>query len=118
MNTLLTRDAFRNSVFERDGHLCVICKELAVDAHHIIERRLFTDGGYYIDNGASLCEKHHRLAESTELSCDEIREKASITEIVLPEHFYTDVEYDKWGNEIFKNGTRSKGELFNDLSIQ
>jgi hypothetical protein len=55
MNILLTRDNFRNSVFERDKHLCVICKEPAVDAHHILERRLFPDEGYYIDNGASLC---------------------------------------------------------------
>jgi hypothetical protein len=118
MKTLMTRDVFRNAVFERDGHLCVICKEHAVDGHHIIERRLFPDGGYYINNGASLCEKHHRLAESTELSCDEIREKAGIKTIVLPDHLYTDVEYDKWGNEIFSNGTRSKGELFNDESVQ
>ena len=118
MGLLLSRDVFRNSVFERDEHLCVICKDPALDAHHIIERRLFTDGGYYIDNGASLCEKHHRIAESTELSCDEIREKAGIKTIILPDHLYTDVEYDKWGNEIFKNGTRSKGELFHDESIQ
>lgn len=118
MNILLTRDDFRNAVFERDNHHCVICKEPAVDAHHIIERRLFPDGGYYIDNGASLCEKHHLLAESTELSCDEIREAAGIKNIILPPHLYEDVEYDKWGNEILRNGNRVKGELFNDESVQ
>jgi hypothetical protein len=118
MSILLTRDVFRNSVFERDKHLCVICKESAIDAHHILERRLFADGGYYINNGASLCEKHHLLAESTQLSCDEIRQAAGITEIVIPLHFYTDVEYDKWGNEILANGTRVRGELFNDPSVQ
>lgn len=118
MNILLTRDVFRSSVLERDQHLCVICKDPAVDAHHILERRLFTDGGYYLNNGASLCEKHHRAAEATTLGCDEIRKAAGITEIILPDHLYEDIEYDKWGNEIFKNGTRSKGELFNDPSIQ
>jgi 5-methylcytosine-specific restriction endonuclease McrA len=46
---LLTRDEFRNAVFERDGHRCVICGNEAregvrLDAHHIIERRLWTDG--------------------------------------------------------------------------
>ena len=118
MKTLLTRDEFRNAVFERDGHLCVICHGPAKDAHHIIERRLFADGGYYIDNGASLCEKHHLEAESTELTCEEIRDAAGISEIVLPSQFYADVEYDKWGNEVLSNGTRIKGELFDDESVQ
>jgi len=124
----MTRDEFRNAVFERDKHCCVICAKeelsrLGValpipekyrDAHHILERRLFSDGGYYIDNGATLCHEHHLEAESTKLSCDEIREAAGITEIILPPHFYTDVEYDKWGNEILRNGDRVRGELFND----
>jgi hypothetical protein len=118
MKTLLDRDIFRESVFKRDGFLCVLCHEEAKDAHHIIERRLFADGGYYIENGASLCEKHHILAEETNLSCDEIRKAAGITEIILPEHFYSDVEYDKWGNEILRNGTRIKGDLFDDPSVQ
>ena len=114
----MTRDDFRNSVFQRDNHCCVICGEPAKDAHHILERRLFPDGGYYLNNGASLCEKHHLLAESTQLSCDDIRKAAGITEIVRPPHFYTDVEYDKWGNEVLSNGTRVRGELFNDTSVQ
>ena len=119
-NILLNRDTFRNSVFERDEGRCVICKEIAVDSHHLIERRLFKPSGlgYDINNGASLCEKHHLQAEMTTLSCDEIRQAAGITEIVLPEHLYVDVEYDKWGNEILRNGMRIKGELFNDSSVQ
>lgn len=117
-NILLTRDDFRESVFKRDKHKCVICGEPAKDAHHIIERRLFSDGGYYVDNGASLCEKHHIEAEQTTLSCDDIREKCNITNIVIPEHFYSDLSYDKWGNIIQANGTRLKGELFYDESVQ
>ena len=115
---VLDRDTFRESVFERDGHLCVICGEPALDAHHIIERRLFSDGGYFLDNGASLCEKHHLQAEMTILECDVIRSAAGIKTVVIPEHFYEDVEYDKWGNQILKNGTRLKGELFDDESVQ
>lgn len=118
MENLLTRDNFREGVFERDGNRCVICLEPAKDAHHIIERRLFTDGGYYLGNGASLCSKHHIAAEETTLTCDEIREKAKIQNIVLPEHFYQDVTYDKWGNIILPNGNRLKGELFFDESVQ
>jgi len=118
MNELLNRDDFRNAVFKRDNFKCVICGEPAIDAHHIMERRLFNDSGYYLDNGASLCEKHHLEAEMTKLSTNEIREAAKIINIVLPDHLYFDVEYDKWGNEILRNGTRIKGELFNDLSVQ
>lgn len=114
----LTRDEFRESVFKRDSYKCVICGKQAKDAHHILERRLFTDGGYYIDNGASLCEEHHIKAEETTLSCEEIRKACKIENIVIPEHFYSDVDYDKWGNIMLPNGTRLKGELFNDESVQ
>jgi hypothetical protein len=54
----------------------------------------------------------------TVLTCDEIREAAGIKVVVIPEHFYEDVEYDKWGNQILKNGTRLKGDLFDDESVQ
>lgn len=115
---LLDRNTFRNLVFDRDNHQCVICKKIAADAHHIMERRLFANAGYYLDNGASLCEQHHLEAEMTTLSCDEIRKAAGITNIILPPHLYTEAEYDKWGNEILKNGERLPGELFNDPSVQ
>ena len=115
---LLTRDQFRTETFERDSYKCVICGELAKDAHHILERRLFSDGGYYIDNGASLCEKHHIEAEKTILSANELRDIIGISKIVLPEHLYTDQNYDKWGNIILENGQRIAGELFNDESVQ
>jgi hypothetical protein len=115
---LLTRDQFREAVFSRDGYRCVICNEPAQDAHHIIERRLFPDGGYYLENGASLCGKDHIRAEETTLSCDDIRRAAGITRVVLPPHLYDDQSYDKWGNPIMENGTRLRGDLFYDESVQ
>ncbi|MCB1712544.1 MAG: hypothetical protein KDH96_08755, partial [Candidatus Riesia sp.] len=115
---LLTRNEFRESVFERDGYSCVICGKPAADAHHIMERRLFKNGGYIIDNGASLCSKHHLEAEMTTLSCEEIREAAGIDIIVLPDQLYNSQRYDKWGNQILPNGTRLKGELFDDPSVR
>jgi hypothetical protein len=118
MSILLTRDTFRESVFKRDGHLCVICKAPAKDAHHILERRLWDDGGYYLDNGSSLCSDCHMKAETTELSCDEIRKAIGIETPLLPEHLYRDNEYDKWGNVILPNKSRTKGELFHDESVQ
>ena len=116
--TLLTRDQFRTGVFQRDEYKCVICKAAGQDAHHIIERRLFHDGGYYIDNGATLCSSCHIRAEQTILSTDEIRKAAGITHIILPEHAYSDQQYDKWLNPVLANGMRVRGELFEDLSVQ
>jgi len=115
---LLTRDKFRHGVFERDAHTCVMCDLPAEDAHHIIERRLFDDSGYYIDNGVSLCEEHHIKAEQTVISCTDLREAAGIKKIILPPRLYQDTRYDKWGNVILPDGRRLKGELFFDSSGQ
>jgi len=68
---LLSRDDFRTNVFKRDKYTCVVpgCKQKAQDAHHIIERRLWTDqsehGGYFLSNGASVCGYHHEHAAET-----------------------------------------------------
>jgi len=137
---LLDRDSFREGVFRRDGHKCVICGERGkLDAHHILERRLWDDGGYYLDNGATLCDekpelypaKHgcppyrevmehgcHMKAEQTVISCDQIRSAARITRIIIPDHLYRDHQYDKWGNIINSDGSRTKGELFGDESVR
>ncbi len=115
---LLTRDIFRTSVFERDGHTCVCCGNPAVDAHHVLERRLFSDGGYYINNGVSLCSEHHLQAEQTTISVKDLRRNANISEPVLPDHFYHDCEYDKWGNIIMPNGDRLRGELYYEEGVQ
>ena len=118
MDRLLTRDNFREAVFSRDNNECVICKKEGKDAHHIIERRLFPDGGYYINNGATLCYSCHIDAEMTLLSVEEIREAANIRSVILPPHLYSDVRYDKWTNVILPNGKRCAGELFQDESVQ
>ena len=115
---LLSRDDFRAQVFARDRDRCVCCAQPGQDAHHILERRLFPDGGYYLANGATLCGPCHLKAESTELSCDEIRVAGGISDVVLPPHLYDDERYDKWGNVILPTGRRLKGELFDDPSVQ
>lgn len=125
MKKLLTRDQFREGVHERDGQKCVICgrerSEHHLDAHHILERRLWDNGGYYLDNGATLCEEHHLAAEATTLSCEEIRKAAGIEKIALPPHLYPDMRWDKWGNRIMEEGEhkgkRLSGELAFDESV-
>lgn len=115
---LLTRDQFREGVFARDNHKCVICGAPAVDAHHIVERKLFDDGGYYLDNGASLCAEHHLQAEDTSLSVEDIREAAGITHPVIPPGYSDKDVIDKWGNVFLPNGLRMKGPLFDDDGFQ
>jgi len=123
---LLSRDTFREGVLKRDGYKCVICGASGVrlDSHHIIERRLWDDGGYYLENGATLCDEKeddygcHMKAEMTTLSCDTIRLAAGISKILIPDHLYRDYSYDKWGNIINPDGTRTKGELFHDESVR
>src|SRR4051812_8135148 len=106
---LLDRDTFRSAVFERDNYRCVICGNgphngFRIDAHHIMERRLFTDphqfGGYFLDNGATLCDDGtlnscHLKAEATLISTGEIRKAAGIERVILPDGIYADLPLDK-----------------------
>lgn len=72
------RSDFRNAVFERDKHKCVMCgrdafvgnykfavlDENVLDAHHITPREEMPHGGYVRENGISLCkDKCHLKAE-------------------------------------------------------
>jgi hypothetical protein len=98
--SLLTREEFRAGVFARDSGLCVLCGETGVDAHHIMDRKLFPDGGYYLDNGVTLCGECHLQAETApepEFLPSSIREKAGIASVVLPPQLEQGQEYDKWG---------------------
>lgn len=106
---LKTREEFRNEVLKRDNFKCVICKKNGVfdneiitnlEVHHIIDRKQFTDGGYYVDNGVSLCSEHHIESENGTIGCQTLRDKAGIKNIVLPEEFDDTLDYNKWGEPI------------------
>lgn len=115
---LLTRDQFREGVFKRDRGCCVNCGEPGVDAHHIIDRKLFNDGGYYLDNGALVCSPCHILAETTELEVETILAKAGIAKPVYPGHLPAAEKIDKWGNPVLADGTRLRGEMFDNEEVQ
>ncbi len=119
---LLTRDTFRERVFARDNHSCVLCGAAGQDAHHIIERRLFTEphefGGYFLDNGATVCGPCHIKCEQTVVSVEDVREAAGITKKIVPSYIYEDDIVDKWGNTVLLNGNRLRGPLFYDESVQ
>jgi hypothetical protein len=111
---LLSREDFKKEVFARDKHKCVLCGELAVDAHHILDRKLFANGGYFLENGSSLCSDCHLEAEKTTATVEEIRDACSIKAPALPDGFDPSKTYDKWGNEIHPDGSRVPGPLFWD----
>lgn len=98
MNKLMTRDEFRNSVFKRDNYKCIICRKQANEAHHIIERKLWKDEGYYLNNGSSLCNFHHQQAENNTLCPQYIRYILQL-ETLVPKKFDNKIDYDKWGKQ-------------------
>lgn len=119
-NPLMTRDACREATFERDRNSCVLCSISGVPlyAHHILERRLWDDGGYYLANMATVCEPCHLACEQTDVSVEDVRIAAGIRDIVVPDSMYPDHSYDKWGNPVLENGQRGIGPLFYDESVQ
>jgi len=114
----LDRQAFNEAVRKRDKDQCVMCKSPASEVHHIIERKLFVDGGYVMDNGATLCGDCHLKAEQTIISAKQIRLAAGITNVVLPEGVGDDTDFDKWLNPVLTNNRRLKGPLFETEQVQ
>lgn len=118
MSRLLSRELFKEFVFKRDKYTCIFCSKQAEDAHHIIDRKLFIDGGYYLNNGASVCHDHHWAVERTDLTLEEVRKACGITNIILPEGFDSSKIYDKWGNIILPNGRRLPGPMYFEENVQ
>jgi hypothetical protein len=109
---LLNREDFKKFGFAlTEGKCCIPdCKEDAVDAHHIMDRKLWKDGGYYLSNCAPLCAKHHIDAENGVYTPYEISRFAKIPAGMIKKpdgiDWLTDEEYkelfaagkiDKWG---------------------
>lgn len=86
---LFTREEFKKQVFARTNGKCCVpeCNCDAVDAHHIMDRKLWNDGGYYLSNGAALCEKHHLEAEQGKITPKQCLDYMGIklTDIKVPD---------------------------------
>ena len=54
-------EAWRTEVFKRDGYKCVICnkREGALNAHHLVGWNWCKEKRVDIENGVTLCKKHH-----------------------------------------------------------
>lgn len=101
----MSRDEFRRRCVERDGGECLVpwCgKPVDTDpsgqgeVHHIIERELWSDGGYIIDNGASVCNFHHRHAETNDIPPQALWRWAEVVDPPLPDG--VDFGSGKWGD--------------------
>lgn len=106
------RPEFKEKVFARTKGKCCVpgCNCDAVDAHHILDRHLWTNGGYILSNGAALCGKHHMDAEEGKItpkqcieymniSPDVIEKPDKITDLSFGEYYelLMDGKINKWG---------------------
>lgn len=122
---LLSRREFRRAVLEKLGGECAVvtCSRRAVDAHHILNRRLWTalgeEGGYFLGNGAPVCSECHLLAEQTLVTCEELYEGCGVVRL-LPSggEWWASAVYDTWGNRVVSESVRVRGVLFDDEGCQ
>lgn len=96
-----TRNDFRRIVNEQQDGICIIpwCDESIQDAHHIIERELWDDGGYIPDNGAGVCGLHHKFAEENHIPPQAFWKWRTIDDPPLPDGIST-TNVNKWGDEL------------------
>lgn len=63
---------WRKSVFIRDSFKCVLCgKTHCIEAHHILPKRLNPELVFDINNGITLCKKHHETTFGKEIELSE-----------------------------------------------
>ena len=114
---LLSRDDFREAVFARDGQRCAVCAAPAVDAHHVIERKLWFDGGYSFRMGlpsaATVTSRPSRPRFVRRPPAALWHHGGDAARSSEPRRIL-----DKWGNPILPNGQRLRGELFDDEGVQ
>jgi hypothetical protein len=116
---LLTREEFNEVARKRDNYCCVMCgSKGCLSVHHVIEHKLFPDGGRYIDNAATLCSDCHLKAEQTIISPKTLREKIGVVNPIYPPGYGDDTDFDKWMNPVLINGRRLKGPMFNTEQVQ
>lgn len=113
MTQLLSREEFKHWTFtQMSGRCCCPgCSTPAVDAHHIMDRKLWSDGGYYLSNGAALCADCHLKAERGEytpkqmfefmhISQEDILIPQTLSEVLSREEYIEllfSEQLDKWG---------------------
>lgn len=104
------REKFRKACLSRSGNVCTVpwCDDTPDDVHHIIERKLWEDGGYIKENGAPVCSEHHRYAESNHIPPQAFWKWIGL-EPTLPDNI-DDWNVNKWGDSYEKPSDKWKSE--------
>ena len=91
------RDNFRDAVYDRDGHQCVMCgkRNCKLDAHHIKDRHEMPNGGYVLENGITLC------AGEDQNNCHWKAEQYHATGLAYPGYSQDDL-FEKIGSSLDK----------------
>ncbi|WP_241032698.1 RNA ligase family protein [Pseudomonas viridiflava] len=118
ISILLTPSQFQDAVLVRDNCTCVICKQPGAKVVHLLDKALWSDGGFYRENGATVCLEHDLAFKRTTLSVEEVRKAAGISTVLLPEHLSVDHKYDCYGNQFIANGQRLRGDFFERPDVQ
>jgi hypothetical protein len=123
LDALLTRDDFSRLALMRFAGRCCACKTApATEAHHIFDRKLFSDGGYRLRNAAPVCADCHWKAEICAISACDMARMAGVWPPLAPpcaHGFGLDTPdaleaLDKWGNMSRPDGSIAPGPLFHD----
>ena len=109
-NVLLSRKDFKNLGLLRFNGMCCFpeCSEQAVDAHHIMDRKLWKNGGYYLSNCAPVCEKHHIECEKGRYTPYEVMQFAKIDIKYLQKPDLIDWMDDDEYKQVFTSGLIDK----------
>lgn len=118
ISILLSPTQFQEVILVRDKHCCVICQKPGARVAHLMDKALWSDGGYYQENGATVCLEHDLAFKRTQISVEEVRQAAGISTILLPEHLSVDCQYDRYGNQLVANDQRLRGDIFDRPDVQ
>lgn len=101
----MSRASFREACVERDSGQCLVpdcSREVTADpdgageVHHILERKLWPSGGYIPENGACVCNEHHRLAEDNIIPPQAFWRWIGVEDPIVPPQCDS-TSIDKWG---------------------
>lgn len=118
LSILLRPTNFQREVLSRDHHACVCCRSTDVVVAHLLNQQLWSDGGFYVENGVTVCREHELELKRTNLSLETLREAARIPYALTPDHLSAEASYDHWGNQLVENGLRLRGTLFETAAAQ
>lgn len=111
----MTREEFKKEVFNvTKGKCCVPgCECDAVDAHHILNRHLWSNFGYILSNGAALCSKHHIEAEAGIITPRQCLEYMGVKkeDIQMPDEFNDVMTYDEYIDFLMNDEITVSGNL-------